>query len=328
MKRSFVISGCALLLGALPARAFAADREAEAEASYRSAITAYDHHSYSEALQGFQHAYSLKPSYKILYNIGLSEVALDDAAHALDAFEGYLKEGAGKIPDARAAELKQTIAKLKAKVGEISIKEQNAAARVTLDGEAVSSSALGTPIRVNPGEHRACATDRAGTEQCQTVRVSAGGESGVVFSDAPVEARQSDDTEKPSTGEPARSEPERPSAAESRPRTSSSSTTGRWVAWSAAGAFAVGAGITGVLALGARSDEKNVEKTQNITTPDLDRAGSKVSHLALATDLLLAGAVVSAGIGLYLQLSSRDEEPPKSASLAVGPGRVDFALRF
>ncbi len=320
--RLISVLGCVLLLSGLPARAFASDHEGDAETSYRSAIAAYDQHDYADALQGFQHAYSLKPSYKILYNIGLSEVALDDSAHALDAFEGYLREGAGKIPDARVSELKQTIAKLKAKVGEISITEPDEAARVTLDGQALSSAALGGPVRVSPGAHRVCATDRAGSEQCQSVRVSAGAESALVFAEGPAQPSPAETSGKTPRAEPPAREPPRDAARETR------SHAGRWIAWSAAGAFVAGAAVTGVLALNAHSDEKNVEKTQGISTADLDRAQDKVSHLALATDLLLAGAAVSAGIGLYLQLSSNEDESPKTAVLAVGPARVDFALRF
>ncbi len=283
----------------------------EAESAFNDAVHAYDRGAYSDALSGFQHAYALKPSYKLLYNIGLSEVALGDSARALDAFEGYL---AGGVPAARAGEIHDAIAKLRKQVGELVLETSESKSAITIDEAALPSDAVTRPIRVNVGEHRVCATKPSAEARCQTLEVAPESRTALTFP-----------------------EPAPKASAESTVLLRSEAVpeehghTARTVAWIAAGAFAAGATVTGLLAVSAHGDQKDAEKREGITRPQLDQAQSKTQHLALATDLLLAGAAVSTGIAIYLQLSSsadRSEAPRSSARLVLKPTGVDFALRF
>lgn len=295
----------------------------DAEASFTSALAAYDRAEYDEALRNFERAYALKPSYKLLYNIGLTQMARGDAARALDAFEGYLQQGGGKVPAARSNELKGTCANLRRKVGELVVESPSPGVTYTLDGSALDASALSRPVRANPGEHWLCRSNPEGEPTCRVARVLA-------------EQRTTMRIAAPTSGAlpsaPA-SQPVSPvgptNPADSGPR--GSNDTARWLAWSGAGVLAASAAVTGVLALGARSDEKDAENTRGITRGELDSAHSKTSQLALATDLLLAGAAVTAGVALYLQLSSPHDESGaarSSARLELKPTGVDFALRF
>ena len=168
------------------------------------------------------------------------------------------------------------------------------------------------PIRMNAGEHRVCASKPGADAHCRTLTVEPGSRTTLTFpeplgaSAARVPAERADD----------------PGA---------HGYDGRWVAWAAAGAFAASATVAGVLALGAHADQKDAQKQQGITRPELDQAKSKTDHLALATDLFLAGAAVSTGVALYLQLSGsheRSEAPRSSARLVLRPTGMDFAFRF
>jgi len=311
---------CCALLVSLTSGALAAGNS-EAESAFNDAVHAYDRGAYTDALSGFRHAYALKPSYKLLYNIGLTEVALGDSARALDAFEGYL---AGGVPAARASEVHDAIAKLRTKVGELTLAASEAKSAITVDETALPADAALRPIRVNVGEHRVCATKSGtgSTARCQALSVEPESRIALTFP----EPASGSGSASASASASVSTAPAQPSDATDGQRGDR-----RWLAWAAAGAFAAGATVTGVLALGAHSDQKVAEKQQGITRTELDQAQSKTQHLALATDLLLAGAAVSTGVALYLQLSSsrhRSEAPRSSARLILKPSGVDFAFRF
>lgn len=288
----------------------------EAEASFASALAAYDRGEYEEALRAFERAYSLKPSYKLLYNIGLTQMARGDAAHALDAFEQYLREGGEEIPGPRKNELRETQATLNKKVGEIVIEGANTDESYTLDDERLASARVLSPLRVNAGNHALCRANATGSPSCRTVHVLAQQRSTLRL--AALAPRLDAEAAPSSTRNDAPPEPQ-------------SDHTWRVVAWSGAGALAAGGVLTGVLALNARGNEKDAEHTRDITRAELDDAHSKTQRFALATDLLFAGAIACTGVALYLQLSSPDAEngaSRTSAHVLFKPGGVDFSLHF
>jgi hypothetical protein len=72
--------------------------------------------------------------------------------------------------------------------------------------------------------------------------------------------------------------------------------------WTATGLFAAGATATGVLALGASNDLATLRKSDTATRAALDAAQNRTRTLAAVTDGLVATAVVSAGLALYVSL--------------------------
>src|SRR5262245_43270875 len=65
----------------------------EAGRRYNRAIELFNEGSYDASLLEFRRSYELAPSYKILYNIALVNVQLNDYAQALNYFEQYMSEG-------------------------------------------------------------------------------------------------------------------------------------------------------------------------------------------------------------------------------------------
>jgi hypothetical protein len=101
--------------------------------------------------------------------------------------------------------------------------------------------------------------------------------------------------------------------------------TGVYVGLVATGALAIGAGVTGVLALGKHSD---YTKANDGTDPsNADSLKSSGKTLSLVSDVFTAGAVVAAGVTAYLYFS-RPEMTAQSGGLRLTPamGRDGAAL--
>jgi tetratricopeptide (TPR) repeat protein len=137
-----------IALGAAPGRATAD----EALDAYKKGASLFDGAQYLEAAAAFRQAYDLKPSWKLLYNIGQCEAAAKRYGHALVAFESYLVEGGDEIQNARRVEVMQEIERLRPLVGMMEIKAPDGA-RVTVDDEIVGTAPLTGPLRVSAKEH-------------------------------------------------------------------------------------------------------------------------------------------------------------------------------
>jgi hypothetical protein len=126
-----------------------------------------------------------------------------------------------------------------------------------------------------------------------------------------------------------------PVAASPEPRPASAQATERsstrapvpWLAWGITGALGISAGVTGVVALGAHADQQDLKARAGVTPEQLTGARDKVTNWALATDVLLAGTAVAAGVSLYLTLRAPDEAGHDTA-LSVGPSGLTLRQRF
>jgi hypothetical protein len=87
-----------------------------------------------------------------------------------------------------------------------------------------------------------------------------------------------------------------------------------WIGWAITGAFAVGTGVTGVLALRASSDLKTKIGTLGVSQQDIDSAHSKTTALGIASDVLLGATAVAGGVSLYYTLRT-----PSTDSAAARP---------
>jgi hypothetical protein len=98
--------------------------------------------------------------------------------------------------------------------------------------------------------------------------------------------------------------------------------TGVYIGLGTTGAFAVGAGVVGVLALKRKS--KFDSENDGTNPAHAESLRSSVKTLNLVTDALIGAAVVSAGVVTYLYLSRPNAEADTSAGwLRVQP-RVGY----
>ncbi len=261
---------------------------------------------YEEAYAEFKVAYAASPSWKILGNLALAAMKLERDGEAIDAFSRYLAEGKKDIDPSERADIERDLGTLRASA--VSLTLTTTPAEVTLSDE--RTPAQGPPIRnryqsqagslkvqIRPGHH--------------VVTASAAGKPPLTFEfDADPGSSKEHDFNLEATAAPAAA-PEAavvPVASSAPPPSSRvrPTPTGVWIGLAATGVFAVGAGVTGVMALGKNSDY------QAANGHDLERAKSLQSDtktLNLVTDVLIGAAVVSAGVTtwLYVKRPERDE---------------------
>ncbi|MCP4675994.1 MAG: tetratricopeptide repeat protein [Deltaproteobacteria bacterium] len=95
------------------------DVETQARAAFNQGVGFYKAEQHEEALTEFQKAYSLKPNWKILYNIGQCHAVLKQYGLAIDAFEQYLAEGGDDVDTERRDTLLAELDRLRKMVGTV-----------------------------------------------------------------------------------------------------------------------------------------------------------------------------------------------------------------
>jgi tetratricopeptide (TPR) repeat protein len=95
-----------------------------------------------------------------------------------------------------------------------------------------------------------------------------------------------------------------------------------WIGWTATGALAVGALVTGILAASQASDARNTSFF-GASSKAADDKASSARTMALVSTVLTGGTLLAGGITLYL--STR---PSSSTALVVRPGAFTFEGTF
>ncbi|WP_394825727.1 PEGA domain-containing protein [Pendulispora albinea] len=248
----------------------------EARARYARGMKIYEEGNAPAARAEFERAYALAPSYRILYNIGLCYQATNDYVEALRALERYLSEGGSEIGEERRAEVNKQIADLKPNIASVTITTNVSGATITVDDVAVAQSPLPDKILVNPGRRKISATKQGLFPATKSI-VFVGSENTQVnleLTDPP----RSQETPKADTD------------------------YAPYIAWAATGALAIGAGVTGFLALKADSSENDTIGRRGVTRSEIDDARSKTRTLSVTADVLTAATIVAGGVALYLSV--------------------------
>jgi hypothetical protein len=290
-----------LLSMAICATAEAEGAEEEARKHFDRGIELYEQGRFDQAAVAFERAYEIKPSYRILYNIGQVENELGHYAAALQAYRGYILQGSGDVPPEREAKVKAEIERLTTLVGQITVEGAKTGAIVLVDKEERGRVPLDGPIPVDLGKHEVT-IELEGEKVHERVVKVAGGETVVVT----VESGGMDIIDQP-WDQPGK--PEQPEDDEPR-------RVWTWVAFGVGGAAGVGAIITGSLALKKEGDVRD-KCTDGQCPASLSGDFDTVERLALTTDVLIgvAAAGIVAGTLLFF-LEPGDEG---EAEVAVAP---------
>jgi len=332
-------AGAALLPDASAQQQPSAKALQEARTRYEKGKQLYTEGAFDAALAELQRSYELAPSYKILYNIALVQRARNDFAGSLSAYEKYLSDGGKDLASSRKQEVQKEIDTLKTLVARADIKTNVADAEVLVDDSPIGKSPISGYV-LNPGSHRISATKEGRQPAVKVIKV-AGGDSVSVELDLP-DASAPQPTAQPTvTAAPT----ETSSGTTTAPDfTSSGSGTAPppppppergpvWVGWALTGALAVGAGVTGGLAMSKASAHTDLRKQADVTADQLASSRGDAKTLALVTDVLVPCAVVAGAVSLYF--SVRTLGPAKTgkggstvligASPTVGPSGVSGA---
>jgi hypothetical protein len=259
----------------------------------------YEDGQYEQAAIAFARAYELKPSFKLLFNIGQAESELKHYARALEAFTRYLAEGGKQVPPDRIAEVKSEIERLNALVGMIIVECSVAGAKVKLDNETKGETPLEYPIFVDIGKHEVVI--KKGQEELlrEVVRVAGGQRVTLEVDDAEGSAGQT------GTDDPGEQE--------------DSEDGGRvwtWVALGVGGA----AGIAGAVIGGAALSKKSTLEDRcegNHCPPASAGEADTIKSMNLTADVLFGVAAAGIVTGVILFFVEGDDE--SETEVAVTP---------
>jgi len=124
-----------------------------ARKKYREGVDLFEEGTHKEAADAFREAHRLRPSWKILFNIGQSEAAAGRFGLALEAFEKYLAQGKDEIPVERKDFVLKEVERLRLMVGQVEVKAPDGC-EVTIDDAKRGITPFTVPLLVATGvEH-------------------------------------------------------------------------------------------------------------------------------------------------------------------------------
>jgi hypothetical protein len=274
----------------------------EARAANKHALDLFKDGKYQEALDQFQKAYDLSPSWIILCNIGKMSRFTQDFARSLVAYQTCLKDGGADVEPSQRTEVEQEIAQLVSLVGYAKI-DGEAGAEVRVDGTALGTLPLDPKLPINPGP-RTFASKKDAHNREQTVTVKAG-------ETVDVDLSFDGSSGHPNTPDPARF------------RFPQAAITAAWIGTAVFAGTAIG---TGTAALVMSS---NLKGTVYVGPAQAPAAGSplaveakRVGALSASTDAFIALAVITGAAGLSFTIVNVVTPAPKDQKASAGFVRV------
>jgi len=124
--------------------------EDQARELFKQGGAKFDEQAYEEALEAFEQADELNPSWKIAFNIGQCQAALKRYGLAIEAFERYLAEGGDEVPDERRSKVLDELSQFRKMVGGVMVEGEDDVV-VVIDGITRGSTPMNQPILVTAG---------------------------------------------------------------------------------------------------------------------------------------------------------------------------------
>jgi hypothetical protein len=281
----------------------------EARQRYQHALALFEKGEHRAALAEFEQAYHLAPSFRIYYNIALVNMALDDSAGAIQAFERYLQEGGGNVSKERSEEVARHVLRLSRRAASLTLDVAEPNAQVFVDSGEVGKSPLWRRLWLNPGHYNVSVRSQGGHLETRDVDVAGGDERLLSFA--------------PSASKPPETAASPKATAVDVPPTRAHS----WIPYVITGTLGAAAVAAGAIALVERGNERAAQQRQGVSAGELRDARSSVEHWALATDLLLGATAVAAGVSIYLALRP-SPRPGATSQLVVVPGGASIRWDF
>lgn len=332
-----------VLLGAASAVADDVPISDNARAHFRAGVALLedpDGAKYEEAYAEFKAAYTDSPSWKILGNLGLSAMKLERDGEAIDAMTKYLMEGGANIDPDERKQFERDLATVQAGAVTLTIEADQAGvlildSRVPSKGDRISNTYgpfdAKLLIRVRPGRHEITARKAGFKDATWSFQAASGSQQAHSFKLEPESAGAAGAGGGAGAAGAAGAGGEAAAAGTGvAPTMERPVPTSVFIGLAATGAFAVGAGVTGFLAMGKRTkfdDANDGSDPGNAQT--LRDSGQQLN---LITDVLLGGAVIAGGVTAFLFLS-RPETPVQAdrgaawhVAPVVGPSTGGLSL--
>ena len=282
----------------------------------------YEENDFQAALVEFRRAYELAPTYRLLFDIGQIQYQLQDYPGAMKSLSRFLQEGQGNVSAQQREDVQKEIERLKTRVATLRITASVPGAEISIDDVSVGTAPLAEPVMVSAGRRKVTASAPGHATTTRTLEVAGLDGLDVQLDLTKLAAGETED------GDEGSAAPDRPG----EPRASQGKSSAPVVLWVMTGGLAIGAAITGGLAMSASSDLSDKLESFGTSRGEVDDARSTTKTLALTTDILLAATAVAAGAAIYFTVAGGDPDE-KSASartirVGVGPGRVGVAGTF
>jgi hypothetical protein len=166
----------ALIFSAVPARGQTetADATTTARSHFQQGLARARVGDVTAALHEFEAAYAAAPHFSVLYNIGQARATLGRYVEAAASFERYLADGGEQVGAKRREEVETLLEAARSRIGQLRlVVEEEAGARVWLDGVELSRERWGAPIPLSVGEHSLLYTDGAKPPESSHVTIAA-----------------------------------------------------------------------------------------------------------------------------------------------------------
>lgn len=333
---ALALATCAAVT-ALPARAQDEATKARAKEAFQAGVADYGAGKYQDALTHFQEAQRLKPHPMVQVNIANCHDKLDQPIEAIFNYERFLDSG--QANDDQRKEVAAALKRLRGMVGRLLLSVTPDGTSVTIDGGEARRTPIEEPIPLKAGTHHLDAKHDGYEPATRDLDVKGGAVVEVALQlteakaaaapivapvPAPAPAPPPAPVAQPAPAEPAPvaapapAEPAPPEDEDLEERGPGLSTR-VWIAGGATVAVAIGATVTGLLALSAESDFNAQRQLRFSMDPNLaagDRvaaynaaldAADRADTLAIVTDVLIGVAVVGAGITTYFVITDANE---------------------
>jgi tetratricopeptide (TPR) repeat protein len=325
------------LIPLLAARIVAAgeDEGKQARAQFKQGIKLYEDGDFENAAIAFDRAYELRPSYKILYNVGQVESDLKHYARALTAYSEYLEAGGSEVSEERRREVTTKIEELKLLVAHVTVEYSRDGVTVLIDEERQGTTPLEKPLLVDMGSHELSLREGIKEIYRETIRV-AGGQDLTLSLDAEKEELDPAPVPEAETEGPAPADEEVPApesaAAPTEEKKAEKAETAEepqkkkkrvWT-WVALGVGAV-SGILGSVAGGvAMTKENDLEKAcpEQRCLESQKKEADSIKRTTIIADALYGVAAVGIVTGIvlfFVEPKKRNEEKSLSVAPAVSP---------
>jgi len=284
-KTRVALIALAVLLAASSAAAGGKKADRQARRQFEQGVQLFNEGKYEQAAIAFERAYELKPSFKLLYNVGQVENELGHFVAARDAYMRYLEEGGDEVPEDRRLQVEGEVERLADLIGTIEIKCPIDGATVYIDGKDSGQTPFEGGIAVDSGE-REVEVKHAGDElHREVVRVAGGA---VIVVDVVVGGGPDE-----SVGDGGPATADEPVEPEQKPR------LWTWVALGIGGAAVVGAAITGSMAASHAGDLDEACDGGACPEEEWDNL-DQTRALATATNVMIGVAAVGVAAGVAL----------------------------
>lgn len=310
-----------MLSGISQSRVAAADDSMDAAlASFNEGVSLFNSGKFQAAADTFRKAYDLKPSWKLLFNIGQSEAAARRYGLALEAFEQFLSEGGDEITEDRRDEVLSEVVRLRKMVGYLKVEAPEGTV-VFVDNLKRATAPVNTLLPISAGVSHEVRGERDGakffTESFkviggQTMQVDMNDTSNTTVStvgEMPVDGETTDGTTQGghATGETAGQQKRFPFFP---------------VGWALSGtgaATAVAGGVIGGIALS--KNNAAADQCQDLGCPDRTDDAEKYQTMANVATALIAvgGTILASGIALLIVGKLQKNKETLAVSAAIFP---------